>query len=189
MNIKELMAWRQDCFFCHEDLTIFPEVGGLDASFSIENDLLHMKSKYVNLSVHVVTGEVVETEDQDKVTIDEFLKRSSLKITAKCLNCEGTGRFYSYYGTVSLMPFTTRSTDISLFREEVMIINDWIFSQNKVDGREWGAIKTFKVEIGAGPPSVVDILSRESIRTPFLDLKKLTPERLENKLKTYIVFS
>jgi|SRR5579885_1759165 len=195
MNIKELIEWRHDCFFCGEELTLFPEIGGLTASFSIEKDFLVVKSKFVNLSVHTETGEVVD-EENDKVTVDEFLRASQLKITAKCLSCEGSGRLYQYYGSITLIPLTSRKMNVSMLREEVMIINDWIFGQQKLDVgdngpelKEWGSVKTFKKNIGDGPPSVVDILSADGVRTPFLDLKKLTPERLENKLKTYITFS
>jgi len=190
MNIKELIDWRKDCFFCGEELTIFPTIGGLDATFSINDDFLVIESRFVNLSIHMETGAVVEPEGQ-KITVDEFLKRSNLKITAKCLSCEGSGRLYQYYGTVSLIPFTTRTTNVSMLREEVMILNEWIFGQQKLDDppKEWGHVKTFRKNVGNGPPSVVDILSADGVTTPFLDLKKITPEKLENKLKIYILFS
>jgi hypothetical protein len=194
MNIKELMEWRHDCFFCGEELTLFPTIGGLTATFSIEENFLVVKSQFVNLSIHIETGEVCDKE-KDKVTVDEFLRMSQLKITAKCISCEGSGRLYQYYGSITQVPSLDRTMNVSMLREEVMIINDWIYGQQKLDIengpelREWGHIKTFKKNVGEGPPSVVDILSADGVRTPFLDLKKLTPEKLENKLKTYLIFS
>src|SRR5512147_553798 len=100
MNIKELMEWRQDCFFCHEELTVFPVIGGVTAQFSITNNYFKIKSRFLNFQVHIETGEVVDL--QEDITVEELIKRTRLKIACKCLSCRDNGRLYEYSGNMSL---------------------------------------------------------------------------------------
>lgn len=179
MNIKELMDWRHDCFFCHEELTIFPEVSGVEAQFSIINNYFEIKSRFVNLSIHIETGKIVELE-QDKIMVDEFLQRAFLGITCKCLSCTGRDHLYKYSGALSFI--SDKSASIYYFQESVYI-NDYVFEQHKLNNQQCGYVRVIKKQY-------IDKSSvNTEIRTPFLDLKKLTPEKLEHKLKTYIIFS
>jgi hypothetical protein len=190
MNIKELIGWRETCFFCQGELSIFPEVGGLSAKYSIQDDWLKLESKFLNFSVHTVTGDVIEPPGQES-TIDAFLKRQSLRICFQCVDCEQAGRRYKYAGHVRLLPFTNRSTGITAFEEELHIAGKWFFRQFKDEGESIGTLRAWRnpAREGAAPYSVVDQLGNSAIKTPYLDLKRLSPEKLENKLKTYIVFS
>jgi hypothetical protein len=186
MNIKELMEWRQDCFFCHEELTVFPVIGGVTAQFSIINNYFKIKSRFLNFQIHIETGEVVDLQEDD-ITANDLINRTRLKITCKCLSCRDNGRLYEYSGNMSLSPLLNKQT--FTFREKVAITNKWLFSQIKNYNDQWGIIKTFRKNDDILPPKSKYELVGDYITTPFFDLKKLTPEKLEHRLKTYIVFS
>lgn len=180
------MEWRQDCFFCHEELSVFPVIGGITAEFSITNNYFKIKSRFLNFQIHTETGEVVDCQEDD-ITTNELINKTQLKITCKCLACKENGCLYEYSGSMSLSPMLNKQS--FTFREKVAITNRWLFSQIKNCGGEWGIIKTFRKDDDAQPPNHKYKLTSSFIKTPFFDLQKLTPEKLEHRLKTYIVFS
>lgn len=181
MNIKELIEWRHDCFFCHSKLSISLEINGVEDLFWIENDYLIIQSEPINLSIHIETGKLFDL-NQSEIMIDEFLQKSHFKIVCKCLYCiEPIHQFYRYSGAISLIPLPYRSINIFHFREVVHNYN-LIFVQQKSNNREWGTISCVK------NGEKFSVNSYE-LTIPFLDLKKITPAKLEQKLKTYIVFS
>jgi len=185
MNIKELMEWRQDCFFCHKELTLFSEISGdrITPCF-IKNDWFVIESKFINLSIHVETGEIVLSVDaleqeKDKILVDQILK-SDLKIVHKCLSCIEYNNVYQYYGTISLTSFI-KTAEIILFTETV-VFNNWALTQ-KIISKNGEAIIYFR----KAPEYKMSL--KNTIKVPFIDLKKITPDKLELKIKTYIVFS
>jgi hypothetical protein len=186
MNIKELIDWRQDCFFCHEELTIFPVVNGISAQCFIKDNHFIIKSRFTNLSIHIETGKTV-TLNEDEVMVDDIVNSTQLKIACKCLACKENGCLYEYSGSMSLSPLLNKQS--FTFREKVAITNKWLFCQIQNCGGEWGIIKTFKRNDDILTPQSKFELMKSHIKTPFFDLKKLTPVKLEHKLKTYIVFS
>lgn len=186
MNIKELMEWRKDCFFCHEELAIVPLFGDGSTQFNIENDCLIVKSRFINFSIHIENGTLTDFQS-DNLMSDDFINNSHLKITCKCLSCKSTGYYYEYSGKIPLSPLFGKQRFV--FREKVVRLNDWFYCQIKGANDQWGILKTFKKnELIKAPTSKYELIGGRII-TPFLDLKRLTPEKLENKLKTYIVFS
>lgn len=186
MNIKELIEWRPDCFFCHEELSIFPVIGGATAGFSINNNYFRIKSKFLNFQVHIETGEVVDLQEDD-ITTNDLINKTQLKITCKCLSCKENGYLYEYSGSMSLSPMLNKQ--LFTFREKVAVANKWLFSQVRNCNGQWGIIKTFRKNDDIQPPKSKYELVGDYITTPFFDLKKITPEKLEHRLKTYIVFS
>lgn len=181
MNIKELIEWRNDCFFCHKELTTTIEMNGVNTDFSIENNYFSIESKFVNLLIHIETGEIILNGalklEEDKIMVDEFLQRTNFNIICSCLPCRKLGFLYKYSGSTSIL--FNRNVSILLFREN-LYLNNYIYEQQKINNRQWGSIKSIYPNTSS---------QNNEIIIPFLDLKKLTLEQLEYKLKTYIVFS
>lgn len=185
MNIKELIEWRQYCFFCNDELAIVPEIK-VEAKFSIDNNYFTIESRFVNLSIHVETGEIiipnVSELEKDKIMVDEFfLQRFDFKIVCKCLSCVENGREYQYYGSISF-DTSIKSADVSLLIE-TFSFNSWAITQQKDRDLPWESMFYLK----KNPEYKFSL--KDKMKISFLDLKKLTPEKLENKIKTYIVFS
>jgi hypothetical protein len=190
MNIKELFNWREKCFFCQEELVITPVLGNLSAIFAIEGDWIHIQSNSIQFSLNMINGLVKEIEPSVKITADELLKRVSLKLTFECTQCiNGSGSFYNYEGRINF--FQLNIAKVTMFSESLHLFDKWIFSQYKkfLKNEEYGEISSWKILKADQPGIPGTIAINLPIKTGFIDLSKTTPEKLDNKLKTLIVFS
>lgn len=154
-------------------------VNGASTQFYIENDCLAIKSRFTSFSVNIENDKIIELQEE---CLADFLNKTRLQFTFKCLFCGDSERLYRYSANMSLCPFINERT--FTFREKVAT-NNWLLSQTKNTINEWGIIKTFK----KNPLNGLLTFNKSAITTPFFDLKKMTPEKLEYKLKTHIVFS
>lgn len=186
MSIKELLAWRSNCFFCQDELVIIPIFGDSSTVFNIENDYLFVKSDFWDFSIHIENGTIIDNR-QDNLMSDDFINNSQLKIKCKCISCTSRGYIYEYSGNISLSPMMNHRKFV--FRERVSILGKWHFCQIQNNNDRWGIVNTFKKDHDLNATNPKFELAGGRIITPFLDLVQLTPERLEHKLKTYIVFS
>ena len=181
MNIKDFLAWRPNCYFCNEELTISPEFPDIKDSenlkFIIQDEALHFTSRYMQISVDIISG-YIDTHNKHSVDLTSFLARQLLTIGMQCPQCEAYGRFYKHTATYKA---NSALTNMELFNlvERVVVENvSLIQSQIKKT-----AI-VHKLEL-----DTLKILSRSDIIVPWIDLSRTKPKFLANKIRTCITFS
>ena len=182
MNIKDFLAWRPDCFFCKEELFIsmqFPNYKLEECEkpeYFIEDEALHFKSRYMDLTVDIVSG-YIESSIKS-VDLTNFLARNNLALTAKCLWCPAMGRAYAHVGIYDGSQNMThmRMTDL---RESVIQDNIY-FKQSQA--KQLAIVNKFSNR-------EQHLVTGEEIYIPYLDLSKINPDNFSNKIKTYVTFS
>jgi hypothetical protein len=184
MNIKELMEWRYDCFFCHKALIMQPIIFERDVDsetwvkpFSIKDDILIIENESMTLSIHIKTGELVDL-NQEKIMVKDYLKSKRLYFDFKCLSCTSRPQLYHYQGKISITH--KKYIDIPAIYEYVYI-NNYFLSQ--VVSQE---VINCNIRVYDNNENYIP---NSDITISFLDLKKIAPEKLEQKIKTFIVFS
>lgn len=189
MNIRELLDWRSNCFFCQDELVIIPNMGGAIATYKIEDDWLFLESTFVNLAINVLDGTIKEIDNSDKVTVDEYIKRMNFIISFKCSSCL-SNKHYSYQGKVNINN-NQQLAQVSALTETLYIVDKWIYTQSKLYENESGQLKSWKLlnNDQRAIPNAVDRKGELVINTPFINLNNTTPEKLDNKLRTIMVFS
>lgn len=175
MNIKELLEWRNDCFYCGSELDIFPSMNGCTGSYCIKDDWLIAESRFINFSINIINGEFVKPE---KYTGDlaDFVNRGFFKIVKRCSDCYHDGRIYSYSGWIVWLE--SKMTHV-INIEEIVENNNYILIQD---------LEKETAALSLPAPKSFDFLP-SSFKLPFFDLKKINNKQLENKIKTYAVFS
>jgi hypothetical protein len=185
MNTEELMHWKEKCFFCQGDLSIFPKIGGVTAFFSIKNNWMEVESKFIKLSFSIKSGKTKCPSGHD-ATLDAFLARSHIEFRFTCLNCEGLHNNYTYYGIIRANKSFDRALLVSSLTEKVICSYKYTLIQNIFDrSTNFLNDKTSQICVDGDkfvrPSSIIQI--------PYIDLQTQTPESLTKKLKTYILFS
>lgn len=71
MNIKELISWREKCFFCQNELSILPRLGGSkEIEYSLTDKYLSISSRFffffffemnINIITHSITKDIPST--------------------------------------------------------------------------------------------------------------------------------
>lgn len=170
MNIQELLDYRTNCFYCSSVLEIFPSINFGIGKFSITDNWLRAESRFIQMDIHVLTGEVQYPEGQE-TTVDQVLKNKSLKLTLSCLNCPHEDRLYEFGGWITRDVTTVIVSDMY----ELLMDDNYILRQNLGD-KTAGTLKW---------------TNKTPFKLPYLDTKNknITPDYMKNKLKTYLVFS
>lgn len=179
MNLKDFISWRKQCFFCKEELTIVPQISGVRAEFSIKDGYLDIASRYVNFMFHIETGLIDKSRD-NRLDLDAFLTYREVEIEVKCLNC--VNRNYSYSGIY-------RADVHKAYMKMIHFIESLCY--NNIAIRQFPIINNGITYVY---PHVSEngydaYVKRSNIKINYIDLFKTTPEILENKIKTYIIFS
>lgn len=185
MNIKDFMAWRPYCVFCNEELIFtiqFPNYP-LDEcekpEYFIKDEALHFVSRYVSLTVDIISG-YVDSPDKHKPEIAAFISRQDLEVRAECGQCAAYNRFYRHAGFYKGNQNLTHMTFFDV--REIVVVDNMYLHQSRTkrsalankltpDGKWW---RTRKID---------------DTPIPYIDLSKIKPETLANKIKTCIIFS
>jgi len=176
------MEWRPNCFFCEEKLFVSMQFTGYrledceKPEFFIEDELLHFRSDFMEVSVDIISGFV--QSNSHPVEMTSFLARNTLELKAKCLQCLQDGRVYAHMGTYGPDARFThfKMTDLS----EVIVNGNIYFQQSQT--KQIAIISTLSEKDDK-------LLKSSGLSIPYIDLSKIKPETLANKIKTYITFS
>lgn len=185
MNFKEFLSWRTGCFFCGEELVMFPAIVGMNADFTMEGEYFNIVSHYINFTFHMETG-LIKREKQD-VDLDTFLAQRDVVIQMKCPQCESDGQHYSYTGRFQAhLPLT----HIELFSMREQLACGGIWLEQSVLSKT-ATIKSYqfvRMENGNGA-KINPLYKIITLDIPYIDLTKTSPDKLKNKIKTCITFS
>jgi hypothetical protein len=181
MNIKDFLVWRPNCYFCGEELHISPQFPALgdceDPKYFIENECLHFTSRYIQVSIDIVSG-FVDTHNKHSVDLAAFLARQYLEISAQCSQCEDYNRFYKHTATYKANTALTHMELANLV--ERIAVENLSLIQSTVKQ------KAIVNKLGSDK---LNILSGTDIHVPWIDLSRTKPESLANKIRTCITFS
>jgi hypothetical protein len=181
MNIKDFISWRPNCFFCGKSLFIKPDFpryptdgNSIAPSCFIEDDLLHFASRYVKMNIDIISG-FVQTPGHLANSVDTlgFISNQTLEIRAKCSWCPQHARIYSNVGIFKSNSDLTHYSFHDIC--ENLADDDFCFTQSQ------------RSQTGLIRKSGAHALT--SIKSPYIDLSKTTPDKFTNKIKTCITFS
>ncbi len=168
MNIRELLEWRKQCYFCREDLVLFPSMGGLSAGFSFKDGFFDIKSPSFHMQIDMESGQLISIPDHPTMNL-LFLKSTHLALEMKCVKCRSLDR-YSYTGRV----------------------------KNWGDGYAWVCQLSEYVSVGElglyqnyklGKYAEITKRGKAILEIPLIDLTQVDPVKLKTKLKTLLTFS
>jgi hypothetical protein len=183
MNFKEFIHWRHDCFFCQKDMFICQDMDDTGYDLSLEGNYCAIASRYVAFSFHMETGEL-DVPDKLGVDLHAFLTRQSINVNMVCLNCSNINK-YSYVGCFRANVHT-KKVNMEIMTEHVNLLCKFKLSQFIIHPRP-------ELLTAIISPQKRNLFDNEAtytkITTPYLNLFKMTPESLEKKIKTYILFS
>ena len=166
MNINELINFRKNCFFCQEELDIFPSIGNANCTYSISNNFFVINCDYFNFSIDIQNGSLT-IPNSYKSVVNMLSKNTSLKMKANCSYCKNVDKQYYYQANIILDNDNSKIVHLL----ECVDIDFIIFTQ-----------KIFQ------DYSVLSFLQeKESFHIPIIDLNKVSAVDLENKLKTYYI--
>jgi hypothetical protein len=187
MNIKDLVNWRKNCFHCGEELSIVPSMANLFVKFDVKDNLFYADNSFLGFAVHIETGEIVIDDSMrgGPVDVNMLLNNRALEIKFKCEFCSPEECYYDYsvHYRADQEHTHMESGDLveTLYcRDKYYIFQYKDINQASISSWRKLAGKTF---FGAKPKDIANII------VPYLDLFKLTPEKLESKIKTFILFS
>lgn len=178
MNIKEFINWRNNCFFCGEELRMLLDIGGISSNFKLIDDWLRIESTYLRISINIFDGRI----NNDNMATDvfhAFLNKSIIKLHCYCRGCDH--KIYTYTSILKPVIGCTEIYPLQL-KEVINIKFKYLLKQSLNDKAELYILSTNKDIYG---------LPRygEAIKLPYLNLFQITPFQFENKIKTYILFS
>lgn len=168
MNIRELIEWRERCYFCQGDLDIFPSIGGLLAEFSFKDGFFEIKASHLHMHIDMESGQMISVPNHPTVN-SLFLKSTPLVLEMRCLKCRALDK-YSYTGNV----------------------------KNWGDGYAWVCQLSEYVSVGElglyqnhklGKYAEITKRSKPILEIPMIDLNQVSPSKLKTKLKTLLTFS
>jgi hypothetical protein len=194
MNLQELINWRKDCFFCGDELAIYPEVNGLQGEFSLKDNIFTVYSTYFSFSFYTDSG-ILNIPDKIGLDLHNFLNRQSINIKLQCQECTAAtnGQMYNYEGNFRATR-DLKVINMTSLSERVYVVDKFTLHQF-VDHSvpelrtalitPWNKRRLLFDSMGQGvAPSMIT-----QIKTPYINLFKNNPESLENKIRTYILFS
>ena len=200
MNLKEFLDWRSDCFFCREELYLHPETAGLNTEFSLTNNIFNISSRYVNFSFDIISGVIETPVHTSLVDVVGFFKQQGILIRMRCHDCNiHTHRSYVYSGCFK-GDMETGKIYLSSMSETVVVVNKYFLVQDIPPShplpdpplsmpsciRAWSNRPLTFNSMGQG---LLPTTTLPDIKVPYINLLKTTPEALENKIKTYFLFS
>ena len=134
-------------------------------------------TSFFSFNIDIETGQIKE-ETGYKTTVDLFLKQQlPIILTVECLNCNFNNTKYEYTGKITRILGSDRFTHVFSLTESVYI-NGMLLVQNWANDTAYIAKK-----------SIRELNSKDIIDIRPIDLTRVSAEHLENKLKTYILFS
>lgn len=184
MNIKTFLEWRPKCFLCGEEMFVgmdFPRYKVSECEkpqYFIKDEALHFQSKYIKLSVDIISG-YVQSED-NSVLLTNFLASNNLELRARCMQCIQNGKVYIHTGIYDASATMTHMKMVEM--QETVLIDDLYF--NQWQSKQTAVINKLVVREGE------DIRVRSNdLYIPYLDLSKINPDKFTNKIRTYVTFS
>lgn len=175
MNIEEFINWRERCFFCQDELEIFLYIGEESPRFSKQDDWLRTEHHRFKVSIHIKTGKI-RNDGMANDVFHAYFDKSIIKLQAACRACwshEAGGR-YEYHGILIPNKNKTKIKSIEV-AERIIVQKEFSINQSKIGG----VLRIYSKSYHSFD-SCIDL--------PYLDLRKVTPEILKNKVKTYTVF-
>jgi len=184
MNIKELSSWRKTCFHCGEELSIHPSMAGIYTRFYVKNNFFYSENSFLGFGVHLETGKLV-VSDPIGVDLPKLLTSQALEIKFKCDFCEPEVCYYDYSAKYRANPEQTHMICSSM--GETLYHRDkyYIFQYkdiNQASISSWSKVAA-EAPLGPKPKEIANVW------VPYINLFNLTPDKLEQKIKTYVLFS
>ncbi len=103
----------------------------------------------------------------------------------KCSRCEADGKHYSY---VVLYRANAAKTHMELSSLVQRVAFGGI-TLTQYPFNEKGEVKAYRIFDAPGADSDTSIIKKAKVDINFIDLTKTSPEKLKNKIQTYITFS
>lgn len=162
---------------------MLPQISGVKAEFKIEDGYFNIQSRYINFNFHMDMGTIRKTHHD--VDLEAFLDKREVELLVKCPECESNGRYYCYVGIYKSNPDKTHM-DIYSFTEKVaydgIMLNQFPF-------RGKAKVEVYKQFNVSGTDADTSHFKRAKIDIHYIDLARTSPDKLKNKIKTYITFS
>lgn len=166
MNLQEFMDWRKDCFVCGSELELSIHEPSISVKrFSLTEDSFIVRISYYGFSVMRHENFIINNGTSPDVLL-KFLKKG-IEIRMIC----PASSHYFYKTNISVMDDLTFTIP---YVGEIIITEKFVIKQRN----------DYKCEVFFAPKT-----GSPSLTLPYLDLNKTTFNKLQEKLKTYIVFS
>jgi hypothetical protein len=148
--------------------------------------LFYAENSFLGFGVHLETGKIVILDPRGGVDIANLLTSQALEIKFKCDFCEPEVCYYDYSAKYRANPLQSHM-ECSSMGETLYHRNKYYIFQykdiNQASISSWHNLEEGISKFGPKPKDIANVI------VPYLDLFRLTPDKLEQKIKTYIVFS
>jgi hypothetical protein len=181
-NIKDFLDYRNNsCFFCKQELTIFPRIlSGADFKYELDGPIFTISSKYINLSINIIEN-TVQVPDKIGYEMHLFLSRQSLIINKSCANCDKFRPIYEVVGSFEFNPLQLRVKPIASMTEYIIVNYDFSLDINHIEEKSLLTLHNKNSGLSSVKPS-------SWFELPFINIEGLTFEQLKHKLNIYKVF-
>jgi hypothetical protein len=186
MNIIDAPNWRKQCFHCGEELSFYPLISqDIWTKCYVEGRLLHIKNSFLGFTIHLETGEIVIDDSLNGDISRKLIINKPLELQFKCDFCDPDKCYYDYCvhyaANTELSHMEFKNIRETLYHRDKYYIFQYK-DINQASISSWSRVAA-EAPLGPKPKDIANV------SVPYIDLFKLTPDKLEQKIKTYIVFS